>query len=124
MANVLIPWRPRYPMEYDRDLLTGAVGVLILALLGERAMYGYEILQEAERRSANPFLMKEGTVYPALHQMERVGLLASEWRDGESGRPRKYYRLTATGRSKAEARRKQWESLSSAMRAVLGEAHA
>ncbi len=58
-------------MDYDREFLTGTVGVLILTLLSERAMYGYEMVQEAERRSDQTLQLKEGTVYPALHQMER-----------------------------------------------------
>ncbi|MFL5579585.1 MAG: PadR family transcriptional regulator [Gemmatimonadaceae bacterium] len=111
-------------MDYDRDLLAGTVSVLILSLLGERAMYGWEILREAERRSASAFVMKEGTIYPALHQMERAGFLKSEWRDGEDGRARKYYALTAKGRRAAESKRKQWESLADAVRLILaGPAH-
>jgi PadR family transcriptional regulator PadR len=110
-------------MDYDREFLTGTVGVLILSLLGERAMYGYEILQEAERRSASQFQMKEGTLYPALHQMERAGLLRSAWRESESGRARKYYSLTAKGRRQAESKRRQWESISAALRTILGGAH-
>jgi PadR family transcriptional regulator, regulatory protein PadR len=109
-------------MDYDREFLTGTVGVLILSLLSERAMYGYEILQEAERRSARQFQMKEGTLYPALHQMERAGLLDAEWRESESGRARKYYTLTAKGRRQAESKRRQWEAISAAMRAILGGA--
>ena len=107
-------------MDYDREFLTGTVGVLILALLNERAMYGYEIVQEAERRSAQQFLMKEGTVYPALHQMERAALLKSAWRESDNGRARKYYSLTAKGRRQAQSKRRQWESISAAMRAILG----
>ena len=110
-------------MGYDREFLTGTVGVLILALLAERAMYGYEILREAERRSARQFQMKEGTLYPALHQMERSGLLRAEWREGESGRARKYYRLTAKGRRRAASKRRQWEEITAAMRTILGAAH-
>jgi PadR family transcriptional regulator PadR len=110
-------------MDYDREFLTGTVGLLILALLSERAMYGYEIVQEAERRSAQQFLMKEGTVYPALHQMERGGLLKATWRDSETGRARKYYALTPKGRRQADSKRRQWESISAAMRAILGAAH-
>ena len=106
-------------MDYDRELLTGTVTVLILSLLGERPMYGWELLREAERRSASPFLMKEGTVYPALHQMERAGFLRSEWRGGEDGRARKYYALTAKGRRAAESKRRQWESLAEAVRLIL-----
>ena len=111
-------------MQYDREFLTGTVGVLILSLLTEREMYGYEMLQEAERRSARAFHLKEGTLYPALHQMERVGLLKASWRDGPTGRARKYYALTAKGRRRAESKRRQWASISTAMRAILGDAYA
>ena len=76
-------------MDYDREFLTGTVGVLILSLLAEREMYRYEIVQEAERRSSQTLQLKEGTVYPALHQMERDGLLKGIWRDGPTGRARK-----------------------------------
>jgi PadR family transcriptional regulator, regulatory protein PadR len=110
-------------MNYDREFLTGTVGVLILSLLAERAMYGYEILREADRRSARQFQMKEGTLYPALHQMERSGFLRSEWRESESGRARKYYALTAKGRRHAQSKRRQWEAISAAMRMIIGEAH-
>ena len=110
-------------MEFDREFITGTVTVLILSLLGEREMYGYEILQEAERRSAREFQLKEGTVYPALHHMEQAGLLKAAWRSGESGPRRKYYRLTAKGRRQAHSKRRQWETLSTIMRAMLGGAN-
>jgi PadR family transcriptional regulator PadR len=119
------PYPLAFPfLHYDREFLTGTVGVLILSLLAERPMYGYEILREAERRSARQFQMKEGTLYPALHQMERAGLLKAEWREGETGRARKYYSLTAKGRRHAESKRRQWESISAAVRTILGDAHA
>ena len=111
-------------MDYDREFLTGTVGVLLLTLLSERPMYAYEMLQEAERRSARTFQLKEGTVYPALHQMERAGLLKAAWRESESGRPRKYYSLTAKGRRQAASKRRQWTSISTAMQAILGDGRA
>ena len=111
-------------MEYDREFLMSTVGVLILTLLSERAMYGYEMVQEADRRSNQTFQLKEGTVYPALHQMARAGLLKAEWRHSESGRPRKYYSLTAKGRRQATSKRRQWTSIAAAMRAILGDGHA
>src|SRR5262245_39402897 len=111
-------------MDYDREFVTGAVGLLILSLLGEREMYGYEILQEAGRRSARAFELKEGTLYPALHQMERAGLLKATWRDSPEGRARKYYTLTRKGRRRAESKRRQWMSIAAAMRAILGDARA
>ena len=111
-------------MDYDREFLTGTVGVLLLTLLSERAMYAYEMVQEAERRSAQTFQLKEGTVYPALQQMERAGLLTATWRESETGRRRKYYSLTAKGRKRAESKRQQWIRITAAMRAILGGAHA
>ena len=111
-------------MHYDREFLTGTVGVLILSFLAEREMYAYEIVQEAERRSARAFQLKEGTVYPALHQMERAGLVKATWRDGPTGRARKYYALTAKGRRRAESKRQQWTSIATAMRIILGDARA
>jgi PadR family transcriptional regulator PadR len=108
-------------MNYDREFLTGTVGVLILGLLNEREMYGYELLREAERRSASAFQLKEGTLYPALHQMERSGLLKGRWRDSDNGRSRKYYSLTARGRRQAQSKLRQWLQISAAMRSILGD---
>lgn len=110
-------------MDYDRGFLTATVTVLILSFLGERAMYAYEMLQEADRRSNRMFHLKEGTLYPALRQMERGGLLKASWRESEAGRPRKYYSLTAKGRRVAASKRRQWTDISAAMRAMLGESH-
>jgi len=107
-------------MDFDREFLTGTVTVLILSLLSEREMYGYEILQEAERRSAREFQLKEGTLYPALHNLEQSGLLKAAWRAGESGPRRKYYSLTAKGRRHAQSKRRQFETLSALMRTILG----
>jgi PadR family transcriptional regulator PadR len=107
-------------MDFDREFLTGTVTTLILSLLSERPHYAYEILREAERRSEQQFALKEGTLYPALHQMEKAGWLSSTWRESEAGRPRKYYSLTASGRRHARSKRAQWESISAAMRLILG----
>jgi PadR family transcriptional regulator, regulatory protein PadR len=110
-------------MGFDREFLTGTVGVLLLSLLSERPMYAYEMLEEAARRSARTFELKEGTVYPALHQMARAGLVRATWRDSPAGRPRKYYTLTPKGRRQAESKRRQWATISAAMRAIVGDAH-
>lgn len=110
-------------MDYDREFLTGTVSVLILSFLAERSMYGYEMLQEAERRSARAFQLKEGTLYPALRQMERAGLIKGAWRESDTGRRRKYYSLTSKGRQRAESKRRQWTAISIAMQALLGGSH-
>src|SRR5262249_12388375 len=106
-------------MDYDREFLTGTVGVLILSFLVERPMYGYEMLQEAERRSARAFQLKEGTLYPALRQMERAGLVRATWRESDAGRSRNSDSVTGRGRRRAESKRRQGGALPIAMQAIL-----
>lgn|SRR5689334_22800713 len=106
-------------MEIDRELLKGSISLLLLSLLSRGEMYGYEILQEASRRSSNTFPLKEGTLYPALHQLENKALIKSEWRTGDNGRERKYYVLTAKGRKAAQSYERQWRHLAGAMQSVL-----
>ena len=110
---------PMDPMNYDREFLTGTVGVLILSLLSEREMYGYEMLQEAERRSARAFQLKEGTLYPALHRLEVRGLLRSEWGTSENNRRAKYYRLSAAGRRELETEAAYWDRVAAAVTRVM-----
>jgi PadR family transcriptional regulator PadR len=81
-------------MTMERDFRRGSARVLILTLLAEKPMYGYEIAKELKRRSEGYFVFKEGTLYPALHGMEKEGLLTSEWQVVEKGPSRKYYHLT------------------------------
>jgi PadR family transcriptional regulator PadR len=106
-------------MELDRELLKGSINLLILRLLSQRDMYGYEIIHEASRRSEKAFQFKEGTLYPALHQLQRQGYLRSEWLTAESGRKRKYYSLTAKGRKLAQQRQESWSFFIDAVNAVL-----
>ena len=106
-------------MEIDRELLKGSISLLLLNLLTRGEMYGYEILQAATVRSANAFELKEGTLYPALHQLEKRGLVKAEWRTGENGRERKYYALTGKGRKAAQHYEEQWQHLTGAVNAVL-----
>ena len=107
-------------MQIDRELLKGSISLLLLNLLSRGEMYGYEILQAAAVRSSNTFEFKEGTLYPALHQFEKKGLVRSQWRTGDNGRERKYYSLTAKGRKAAQQYEKQWQHLTGAVNAVLG----
>lgn len=108
-------------MDLDRELLKGSISLLILRLLSERDMYGYEIIQEAARRSSDIFEFKEGTLYPALHHLHRRGYLRSEWRVGGNGRERKYYGLTAKGRKAAQESRRSWAYFTNAVNAILGD---
>src|SRR5258708_38719794 len=107
--------------RWDREVITGSAAVVILRLLREREMYGYEMVREAARRSAKVFALKEGTVYPALHEMERGGVVAARWREGEAGRARKYYSLTAGGRRRGDAKRRHWAVRGPARHGIRGQ---
>jgi PadR family transcriptional regulator, regulatory protein PadR len=106
-------------VDIDSQFLKGSIGLLLLHLLSRGELYGYEILQEAARRSANAFEFKEGTLYPALHQLEKKGQIKSEWRRAENGRERKYYSLTPKGRKAAAEYEKEWHRLTGAITAIL-----
>jgi PadR family transcriptional regulator PadR len=108
-------------MPFNRELLKGSISLLILKLLSERDMYGYEIIQEAARRSENVFELKEGTIYPALHQLHKQGYLRAEWRTGDSGKQRKYYGLTSTGRTKARRGQEDWRRFTQTVNAILAK---
>ena len=82
---------------YRRELLKGSTETLILSLLAEESIYGYQLVREMDQRSSGYFRLKEGTLYPALHRIERDGLVESAWGGSSNGHSRRYYRLTAIG---------------------------
>src|SRR5438045_8106364 len=87
-------------MEYSSDLVKGSIIPVVLALLRERAMYGYEMVKQVNARSGGKLEWKEGTLYPTLHRLEAQGLIKSRWQEvkaGEGVRDRKYYAITAAG---------------------------
>jgi PadR family transcriptional regulator, regulatory protein PadR len=107
----------------DSKLLSGAVDLLILHVLHAEPTYGYAITQDVLQRSKGYFELKEGSLYPALHRMERSGLLEAFWETKDSGRRRKYYRITADGEKALEAKRSEWDKFTAGVTGVLG-AHA
>ena len=96
----------------------GSTEILILSLLAERPMYGYEISQQLEQRSNGYFEMKEGLLYPALHRMQHNGWLSTEWREVD-GRRRKYYALTPSGRKVLGEQAAEWKSFLDELYALL-----
>jgi PadR family transcriptional regulator len=98
--------------------LKGHLDSLILAVLASSPAHGYAVVEELKRRSGGAFALPEGTVYPALHRLERAGLLESRWSAGE-GRRRRVYRLTRRGRRRLETRRGEWREFARAVDAVL-----
>ena len=104
----------------DSGLLWGVVDLLILEVLSDGPNYGYEISQMVTGRSRGYFELKEGSFYPALHRLERQKLLAGFWQVADSGRRRKYYRLTPAGRRVLEAKRAEWTKFATGVQGVLG----
>jgi DNA-binding PadR family transcriptional regulator len=100
------------------EALKGHLDPLILAVVAVAPAHGYAIIEELKRRSGGAFALPEGTVYPALHRLERSGLLASGWSDA-AGRRRRVYRLTKRGRRRLEAKRDEWRAFAGAVDAVL-----
>ena len=101
------------------DAVNGQLDPLILATIAEGPAHGYAILQRLKQRSGGTFELADGTVYPAVHRLERDGLLTSAW-VVESGRRRRVYRITKAGRSVLQVRRREWRVFSNAMEAVFG----
>lgn len=93
--------------------------MLVLETVSEAPTYGYEITQQVFDRSDGYFELKEGSLYPALHRMEREKLLTSFWQKAD-GRRRKYYKLTAAGRKALASRKQEWAQFSVSVDRVLG----
>jgi PadR family transcriptional regulator PadR len=107
-------------MDLERELLKGNTPTLVLAVLREGPLHGYAIAREIERRSDQALRCKEGTLYPALHALEREGLIAGEWRREEGSRERKVYVLTPAGHAALAERAQLWARFSSAIERVIG----
>ncbi len=103
------------------DLRRGSIKVLVLSLLAEEAMYGYQIAKELERRSEGYFGFKEGTLYPLLHRLEKEGLVRGEWQVVEKGPSRKYYSVTPEGRKVLERSAAEWATFSQRLLKILGQ---
>ena len=100
------------------ETLKGHLDSLILAVVAAGPAHGYAIIEELKRRSGGTFTLPEGTVYPALHRLERAGLLESDW-SASTGRKRRVYKLTRRGRRQLEASKSEWRDFARAMEAVL-----
>jgi PadR family transcriptional regulator PadR len=101
------------------DLVKGSSGSLLLSLLQRQPMYGYQIVKELETRSQGYFKFKEGTLYPALHRLERAGLIAGRWQMLANGRQRRYYTITAKGETQLSQEKLQWQDFLTAIKLIL-----
>ena len=106
-------------MAQRRELIKGSTASLLLCLIGQQPMYGYQILKELERRSQGYFKFKEGTLYPALHRVEKAGLIVGKWHMLPSGRQRRYYYLTDKGHRLLVEKMSQWQDFLTAMNLII-----
>ena len=95
-------------MKIDKSLMTGSTTMLILSLLSREEMYGYQMITELARRSDHTFELKEGTLYPILHALEAERLVTVREKEAETGRVRKYYRITKKGMKALEEKKEEW----------------
>jgi DNA-binding PadR family transcriptional regulator len=103
----------------NAEALKGHLELLLLAALQHQAAHGYAVVETLRARSGGVFDLPEGTIYPALHRMERAGLLSSTWSDA-SGRRRRIYQLTPRGQQALAQRQREWRQFASAIDAVAG----
>lgn len=107
-------------MKISKELVKGSTVLLILNLLKQKSMYGYEMIKSMEVSSKGVFEWKEGTLYPILHGLESDGLVESYWDNGESGRKRKYYKITKKGLKVLAEKESEWRTFADAMNVALG----
>jgi len=106
-------------MSIDKSLISGSMTLLLLKLLEEKDMYGYEMIDTLRRRSNNVFELKAGTLYPLLHSLESKRLLNS-YEEEAGGKLRKYYSLTSDGRKVLREKEKEWKEYADGVSGVLG----
>ena len=103
---------------YRRELLKGSTETLLLSLLVEESMYGYQLVREMDRRSSGYFRLKEGTLYPALRRLERDGLVEGIWKNSPTGQDRRYYHMTAKGCARLQSMLEEWDLFTRAVNLV------
>jgi len=105
-------------MDLGKDLVAASATPLVLAILGEGDSYGYAIIKRVTELSGGRLQWTDGMLYPLLHRLERQGLVTAKWSASESGRRRKYYRVTREGRAQLAAQRQQWQVVANTLRSI------
>lgn len=105
-------------MQINKDLIAASSTPLVLAILAEADSYGYAILQRVRELSGGHLEWTDGMLYPVLHRLERLGHVEARWEVAESGRRRKYYRITSQGRTQLTEERRQWQAVDAALRGI------
>ena len=105
-------------MELGKDLVAASATPLVLAILAEGNSYGYAIIKRVAELSGGHLRWTDGMLYPVLHRLERQDLVAAKWGVAESGRKRKYYRITRLGRAHLAAQKQQWQIVDNTLRGI------
>jgi PadR family transcriptional regulator PadR len=108
----------RLRMILNKDLVAASATPLVLAILAEGDSYGYAIIKRVAELSGGHLQWTDGMLYPVLHRLERQGAIAAKWGVSETGRKRKYYRITAPGRAQLDAQRQQWQVVDKTLRGI------
>ena len=109
-------------MNVSKDLVAASTTPLVLAILSEGDSYGYAIIKRVAELSGGHLEWTDGMLYPVLHRLERQGLVAAKWSASETGRRRRYYRITKEGRIQLAAQRQQWQVVDGTLRRIWMQA--
>ena len=105
-------------MEINKDLMAASSTPIVLAILAEEDSYGYAILQRVRELSGGRMEWTDGMLYPVLHRLERLGFVEARWEVAETGRKRKYYRITSNGRKQLAEERRQWQAVDATLKGI------
>src|SRR5688572_18661682 len=108
-------------MEISKDLMAASSTPIVLAILAEGDSYGYAILQRVRELSGGRIEWTDGMLYPVLHRLERLGYVEAWWEVADSGRRRKYYRITLQGQAQLTEERRQWQAVDATLRSIWQE---
>lgn len=106
-------------MKIDKELLKGSTNLLVLSLLEKEDLYGYQLIKRLKEQSNDVFDLKEGTLYPILHNLEEYNYIESYW-DELNNRKRKYYKITKNGMEYLNFKVKEWQIFSGGINNVIG----
>lgn len=106
-------------MKINRELLKGSTDLLVLSVLENENMYGYQMIKEIKLKSEGLFEFQEGTLYPILHKLEEKNFIISYWNE-VSNKRRKYYAITAEGKKYYEAKKEEWKTFSESVNQIIG----
>lgn len=107
-------------MTIGKSLIMGSTTMLILKLLEEGDMYGYQMIEELRQKSKNVFELKAGTLYPLLHTLEQKEMVTSYEKTADNSKVRKYYSITEKGRRHLQEKKEEWKVYTSAINDALG----